>query len=125
MLLYNQLTSQYLSDYFPELKKEIDYKMTFFEEELPHCLYADILNPFLKEYFITPKSENKKLVNKIFCFYENLAENGDSEVKNLLQVSLLEPLWDCKESYDGAQSFMGVKTKLIFNNISSYLNTPK
>lgn len=124
-MLYNELTSQYLSDYFPELKKEIDNKMSLLEEELPHCLYADILNPFLKEYFLTPSSNNKNLAIKIFDFFENLAENGDSEVKNLLQVSLLEPLWDCKKSYEGALTLMGVKTKVIFDNISSYLSIPK
>ena len=124
MIYYAQLTSQYLLKTFPEFKKEINAQTAFLEEELPHCIYADVLNPFLLGYFKKPNSNDTELVERIFGFYEDLAVNGDSETKSLLQVSLLEPLWDHRESYSGAQKFMENETKVIFDSISAYLNIP-
>jgi len=121
---YCQLTSGYLVDVFPEFVKETAAQMTFLEEELPHCLYPAVLIPFLKGYFKAPDQKNDGLVERIFDFFEDLAANGDIETKNLLQVSLLEPLWDYKESYSGAVGFMRTGTKAIFDSISVYLNKP-
>lgn len=125
MVLYNQLTSQYLLDLFPELQKEINAQVSFLGEELPHCIYADVLNPFLRRYFKTPDPNDEGLVERIFDFYEVLAKNGDSDTKCLLEVSLLEPLWDNKESYIGALRFMKDETRLIFDGLSAYLNLPE
>lgn len=125
MLSYRQLTSQYLLSKFPEFKKEINDQMISLEEELPHCIYANVLNPFLREYFKFPDLNHEGLVERIFNFYEDLAVNGDFEVKCLLEVSLLEPLWDHKESYFGALRFMKNETKAIFDRLSEYLTVPK
>lgn len=124
-MLYNQLTSQYLLNLFPEFKTEINAQVSFLGEELPHCIYANVLNPFLKRYFKTPNSTDEGLVERIFNFYEDLATNGDFDTKCLLEVSLLEPLWDHKESYIGALRFMKGETKLIFDGLSIYLDSPK
>lgn len=124
-MTYNQLTSDYLCTLFPEFKKSIEEKMQFYETELPHCLYADILNPFLKDYFMNPCMKKEEIVNRIFDLYEDIAKNGDFESKNLLEVSLLEPLYDTKQSYLGAIMFMKNETKKLFNNLSSYLKIPK
>lgn len=125
MIEYSQLTSRYLLKMFPEFKKEINAQIAFLEEELPHCIYANVINPFLRGYFKKPNLSDAKLVERIFKFYEDLAVNGDFETKCLLQVSLLEPLWDYRESYSGAQKFMGSETKVIFDSISAYVNIPK
>ena len=125
MIQYSQLTSRYLLKMFPEFKKEINAQIAFLEEELPHCIYANVINPFLVRYFKTSNLKDTELVERIFNFYEDLAVNGDFETKCLLEVSLLEPLWDCRESYLGAQKFMGNETKVVFDSISTYLNIPK
>ncbi len=122
---YSQLTSQYLLKVFPEFEKEINNQTSFLEEELPHCLYADVLNPFLRTYFKSPNPNDEILVKRIFNFFEDLASSGDFETKNLLAVSLLEPLWDYRESYYGSMKFMGDETKVIFDSLSNYLSIPK
>ncbi len=125
MIKYSELTSRYLLDMFPEFEKEINAQMDFIEEELPHCIYANVINTFLIGFFKNSNPNDKKIAERIFDFYEDLAVNGDYEAKCLLEVSLLEPLWDFKESYLGAKKLMGNETKVIFESISDYLNTPK
>lgn len=56
--------------------------------------------------------------------YEDMAANGDDEVKSLLEVSLLEYLWDEKKTYEKAMKLMGECTREIWNDIGSYLNEP-
>lgn len=125
MIDYNELTSKYLLKQFPEFEKEISKQMAFLDEELPHCIYANIIDPFLINYFKAPDRANELLVQRIFDFFDDLAQNGDEESKNLLQVSLLEPLYDTKESYYGALKLMTAETKEIFDSISEYVNKPK
>lgn len=124
MIYYNQLTSHFLLEYFPELNEDIKNEMNFLQEELPHCLYPDVLIPYLMRFFRFSETKYDNLVKKIFGFFEYLASNGDCETKNLLQVSLLEPLWDYKKSYAGALQHMDSETKKIFIGMSSYLNKP-
>ena len=124
MIYYDQLTSHFLLEKFPELNKDIENEMTFLQEELPHCLYPDVLISHLMNFFRFSETKDDSLVKKIFAFFEYLASNGDRETKNLLQVSLLEPLWDYKKSYAGALQYMDNETKKIFIGMSSYLNKP-
>ena len=63
-------------------------------------------------------------VKKIFDFYERLAEYGDDEVKNLLQSTLLEYLWDDYTVYTRAVEMMGGHTKAINKEIEKYLYFP-
>lgn len=111
MLFYNELTSKYMLGLFSEFEKEISKQMVSLEEELPHCIYANVLNPFLRNYFRFPNKAHEPLVRRIFAFFDDLAQNGDEESRNLLQVSLLEPLYDCKESYYGALKLMTNETR--------------
>lgn len=122
---YEMLTSGYLLRLFPEFEKQINEQMSFLGEELPHCIYPDVLNPFLKNFFTSPGQVQRELAERIFAFYEDMAEKGDNEVRNLLEVSLLEPLWDSRESYCGALKLMGNETEKIFKSLSAYLNVPE
>lgn len=56
--------------------------------------------------------------------YEDLAANGDTEVKNLVQVSLLEYLWDEKTTYEKTKKLMGEHTREIWSNIVGNLSEP-
>ena len=123
VLKYCNLSANTLLEWFPELEKEIKNNMHL-SENLPSCLYSDVINPVLFDYFNNNNSANEELIKRIFDFFEYLAVNGDEEVRNMLQVSLLENLWDTKCSYENSLSFMKPKTRLINDKIISYLSKP-
>ena len=56
--------------------------------------------------------------------YEQFAIDGDIETQNLLQVTLLEYLWDEKITFDRALEMMGEKTKEIWQYIYDYILVP-
>lgn len=125
MINYNELTSKYMLGLFPEFERGITEQITFLEEELPHCIYANVINPYLRRYFGFPNKVHEPLVQRIFDFFDDFAQNGDEKSKNLLQVSLLEPLYDSAESYYGALRLMSSETKDIFEQISEYIYKPE
>lgn len=75
-------------------------------------------------YALTAVRTTEPSVVRVFEFYEELACSGDEEVRNLLQVSLLEPLYGGKASYAGARLFMGDKTRELFKMCAEYMNIP-
>ena len=109
---------------FPLLKSLIDTEMQTFECYKPglHVLYGNVLNPYVTELLKTPNESDE--IRKIFSFYEELAISDDEEVRNLLQVTLLECLWDDFIVFDRAISYMLPETKKINEIIGAYLNKP-
>ena len=49
---------------------------------------------------------------------------GDEETQNLLQVTLLEYLWDEKITYERSLEIMGSGTKEIWDCIQEYILIP-
>lgn len=120
---YKNLNKALIIKYIPEMHDKICNIELSDSEHLPHLLFEQAFNQLtvtlLRQY------DNKLLLKKIFDFYELLAEYGDEEVKNLLQVTLLEYLWDDREVYSRGLKMMGENTRKINQNISSYLEMPK
>lgn len=118
---YSDLTSDYLCSSFSELENDIK---SVDNANLPHCLFGDFFNPLLTGILKCPDYSENLLVKKIFDFYEQLAEYGDDEVKNLLQVTLLEYLWADHTVYTRAVEMMGKYTRSIDKEIEKYLHYP-
>ena len=59
------------------------------------------------------------MLHRIFGKYEDLAVTGDKEIQNLLQVTLLEYLWD-----ERALEIMGIGTRAIWECIHEYILIP-
>lgn len=118
---YSDLNSDYLCSVFGEFENKIK---SIDDAELPHCLFGYFFNPLLTKMLKSPDYSESLPVKKIFDFYEMLAEYGDDEVKNLLQVTLLEYLWDDYTVYARAVEMMGIHTKSINKEIEKYLNLP-
>lgn len=118
---YSDLTSDYLCSAFSELENNIK---SVADVDLPHCLFGDFFNPLLTKVLKSPDYSENLLVIKIFDFYEQLAEYGDDEVKNLLQVTLLEYLWDDYIVYTRAVEMMGKHTQSVNKEIEKYLCSP-
>ncbi len=138
---YSQLNGKLLISRLPKLSERVtnELQKLDFGDDVPHCLFADVLNPVLSDYFAAHdfggvKTARQKraalklaepLISQIFEFFEDLAASGDEKVRYLLQTSLLEPLYDSEASYKGALLFMGDETRRIFDEIAEYIDIPK
>lgn len=82
---YNNILELLLIE-FPELEKEMlenDYL-----HDLPHCFFDIIFVPYISNAC----KEKKELLSKVGDFLEQMAICSDIKVKELLNVSVLEPL---------------------------------
>jgi hypothetical protein len=109
---------------FPELELFFREQFEFWGGvEIPsHCFLGDVLNGYVSA--LLRDNSDRQQIEKIFRFYEELASSDDVEVRNLLQVTLLEYLWDEKFVYKNALEYMLPKTRLINNTISLYSREP-
>ena len=102
---------------FPHLKKEVTSFLQS-DGELYHVMYESILCPYVNS-LLEADSENE--LNRVFDFYEKMAVCEDEEVKNLLQVTLLENLFDNKSLYKKAVKYMHASTRAICKSIEEYM----
>ncbi|MDE6035406.1 MAG: hypothetical protein K2G36_05800 [Ruminococcus sp.] len=122
---YESLDCDFLCGHFPELREKITAENEWLGENLPHCLFGNVLNPVVTGLLKQDDYRNNNLLERVFRMYEDLAEYGDTETKNLLQVTLLEYLWDEYITYSRSCELMGKNTRIINGNISDYLNIPE
>lgn len=122
---YHQLNDILLQN-FPSLSNHIKEEYLFYGslEPGPHTLYSSVLNPFVKELLTSSKRRDAE-IRKVFAFYEELALSEDSDVQDLLQVTLLEALWENRHLYNSACEHMLPKTREINERICEYLDIPK
>ena len=125
MIKYNELNGKYITDIFPEAEQQINDELDGLNEFLPHIIFGNVLNPIVIQLLKRDDySENKQLL-QVFDMYEDFASSGDTETQNLLQVTLLEILWDEAITYERAMELMEEKTKEIWDYIYGYLYIPK
>ena len=109
---------------FPELTILFEEQISLWGEDnlLPHCFYAYTLNKYVTE--LLRENSDSQQIKKIFQFYEEMASSEDVEVRNLLQVTLLEYLWDEEIVFRNALQHMQPKTRIINSDIGAYLKIP-
>jgi len=110
----------YLYDKFPEFREKISQIEEFwYPDEIPsHVLYGDVLNKFL--FDLLKENKNTELIKRVFSFYEDLANCPDTRVQNLLQITLLEYLWDDFAVLSQAHKYMNFKTRELSNELQIY-----
>lgn len=109
---------------FPELATLFEEQFKYWgSTDIPsHCFFGDSLNHYLTELLRNNNDRNQ--IEKVFKFYERLACSDDEKVRDLLQVTLLEHLWDERSVYENALDYMLPKTHELNSTISSYLRMP-
>ena len=129
MYSYSEIVSILLME-FPEINeqyaKEIAWlKDTFQNQEsegqtsyFDHC-FCD----YIGHLFVDKQQDNLK-IEKIFVFLENMATSRDSDVRNLLQVTVLEYLRSWSLFQSKSEKFMLPETKKMFDYVKSYLQPP-
>ena len=124
MIEYSTLNADFIIQRFPELKKEVEEEMDGLDEFLPHAIFGMIFNPLAVTLLKQDDYKTNPTLNRIFEMYEELSSNGDFETQNLVQVTLLEYLWDEKITYSRAMELIGEHTKEAWDNIYSYISVP-
>ncbi|KIL74843.1 hypothetical protein [Bacillus badius] len=109
MLNSNNIIEVFL-EAVPEIKDIYKDEMEFWEGEFPglHNIFGDVLNPFLLEQLKT--EENSVLLQRIFDFLEKMATSIDSDIDNVLVVTILARIGDDIGWLKKAVKYMGSNT---------------
>ena len=124
MIRYEELNKDFLISRCPEFEEEVCNEVKWLGEFLPHCVFGNVLNSKVIELLKREDYLGIELLHRIFGMYEDFAVRGDEETQNLLQVTLLEYLWDEKITYERSLEIMGIGTKAIWDYIQNYLFIP-
>ena len=123
MIHYTELNTDFIISRFPELRQQVTDETRGFDEFLPHAVFGGVFNRLTADLLKQDGYRNDALLLRIFAMYEELSANGDFETQNLVQVTLLEYLWDEKTTYQRATELMGAHTRESWNEIT-YLSVP-
>ena len=124
MIYYENLNEKFITDRFPELTEKVNKETEGYEEFLSHVVFGNIFNPLTVSLLKSDDFSTDQLLKRIFEMYEEMSSEGDAEVRNLVEATLLEYLWDEKKTYDRALKMMGEKTKELWDDIN-YLSVPE
>ncbi|GLC78329.1 DUF7674 family protein [Lacrimispora brassicae] len=80
-----------LLQFFPEYQREYQLNLKQYGEILGHVYFAEI-NPVLSE--LLKINQDKDLIRKYIDFIEDMYSDGDDDVKNVVEVTILEYLGD-------------------------------
>lgn len=89
--------------------------------DLPYVIYGECFASYIRK-MIT--ENNTKELTHIFTFLEEMAESEDEDVRDLLQVAILETFWEDKYVFSLVKKYMHPHTKRIFDSIEEYLFRP-
>ena len=123
MIRYDDLNEKFITHRFPELAELVSAETDGFDEFLAHVVFGNVFNELAVSLLKLESFKQSDTLKRIFDMYEELASRGDEETKNLVQVTLLEYLWDEKITYERAKELMGENTKKLWAQID-YLNAP-
>ena len=105
---------------FPELPWSSETAKNSYD--LPYIIFGLVFVPFIKENIL---NNNQEEIIRIFDFLEDMACSQDENVRDLLQVGILEALWEDANIFHRAVKNMHNKTLEINQSIGSYLRYPK
>ena len=123
MYSYSEMVNILLKE-FPEISEQYAediawLKDTFQNQEskgqtsyFDHC-FCDYIGHLLAD-----KQQDNLKIEKIFAFLENMATSRDSDVRNLLQVTVLEYLRSWSLFQSKSEKFMLPETKKMFDYVS-------
>lgn len=79
---------------------------------------------YIGRLLVNERQDNME-IEKIFTFLEDMAVSEDQEVRNLLQVTVLEYLRSWYLLQSRSEKLMLPETKKIFAHVKSYLQEPE
>ncbi|RXJ04372.1 hypothetical protein DS745_03025 [Anaerobacillus alkaliphilus] len=113
-----KLTEYFLKN-FPEYEATLKEHLDDYGELLAHVFYGDTICVKLIE-LLKDDTDNEEEIKKIFLLLEKMAVEGDIDVKEVLQVSILEVLGDDKDLLEKSYKYMGDKTNIASDEIERF-----
>lgn len=129
MYTYYGIVNELLAE-FPEINKNYAEEMawikdTFKDQETDgQTVYFDrCFCDYIGHLLVDERQDNMK-IEKIFTFLEDMAVSEDQEVRNLLQVTVLEYLRSWYLLQRESEKLMQPETRKMFDTVKGYLEEP-
>lgn len=129
MYSYSEIVDELLKE-FPEIigryAEELSWiRDTFQDQETRgETIYFDRCFCDYIGRLLANERQDKGKIKKVFAFLEDMATSEDQEVKNLLQVTVLEYLRSWYLLQRESEKFMQLETRKMFDAVKSYLEEP-
>lgn len=118
-----------LIDRIPEVLQSEEYSKIkdFWKDELiPIYCYYELLEHLFHK-LLHKEIEDEKLLNRVIDFMEEMASSEDEEVRNLLEVQILESLFGLNYTvfHNMETNLFRANTKLLFEKTKKGFISPK
>lgn len=129
MYTYAEIVNELLAE-FPEISKNYEEEITWIKDTFQgqdtegQTVYFDRCFCYYIGRLLVDESQDDIKIEKIFAFLEDMAVSEDQEVRNLLQVTVLEYLRSWYLLQNESEKRMLPETKKIFDRVKSYLEEP-
>ena len=130
MYTYYGIVNELLAE-IPEINKNYAEEMawikdTFKDQETDGqtVYFGRCFCDYIGRLLVNERQDNME-IEKIFTFLEDMAVSEDQEVRNLLQVTVLEYLRSWYLLQSRSEKLMLPETKKIFAHVKSYLQEPE
>ncbi|MDQ6596397.1 hypothetical protein E2K98_29800 [Bacillus salipaludis] len=109
--------AKHFTENFEEYKTILQEHIEFNDEILNHVFFGEC-----NDYFIELIGKEKEIqkIKELFAFFEQMATQGDDDVKELLSVAILARLGDSKKLLQAAYKYMGDETRKASDEIEKY-----
>lgn len=129
MYSYPEIVDTLLKE-FPEISEQYAEEITWIKDTFQNqtskgqTVYFDrCFCDYVGRLLVSKKQDNMK-IEKVFTFLEKMATSDDGEVRNLLQVTVLEYLRSWYLLQSESEKFMLPETKKMFDYVKGYLQEP-
>ena len=129
MYSYPEIVDTLLKE-FPEISEQYAEEITWIKDTFQNqtskgqTVYFDrCFCDYVGRLLVSKKQDNMK-IEKVFTFLEKMATSDDGEVRNLLQVTVLEYLRSWYLLQNESEKFMLSETKKMFDYVKGYLQEP-
>lgn len=129
MYSYSGIVNDLLKE-FPEISKNYAEEIAWIKDTFKgrenggqtiyfDCCFCDYIG-----HLLVDECQDNIKIEKVFTFLEDMAVSEEQEVKNLLQVTVLEYLRSWYLLQNRSEKLMLPETKKIFAHVKSYLQEP-
>ena len=129
MYSYSGIVNDLLKE-FPEISKNYAEEIAWIKDTFKgqenggQTIYFDRCFCDYIGHLLVDECQDNIKIEKVFTFLEDMAVSEDQEVRNLLQVTVLEYLRSWYLLQSRSEKLMLPETKKIFDCVKSYLQEP-
>lgn len=98
-------------EFFPSAGEEYAESIKEYGEVLETVVIEDIFMP--RVLALLAENKNQELLKKVFGYFEEIVNGEDSELINILFITVLEILGNDKRISEAAKQYMGPETALL------------